>query len=250
MKTFGGYISTISRGLFGLLSGVAFTGWSQGTILFDTRVEGVVDARFLTAQCQPGSGEDFVAQMFIGGTPESLVPVGTPTPFGTGPDAGYLDGGEVMIPHLVPLSQAFVVIMYWEAGHASFPEAQAAGAAFGSTMIISVTLVGPNDSTDLSHSGGKLIGLGSFGVPCPVAGVELGIQRSATSTTLSWNQPSDPVAVVVLQESEFPAGPWTDISVSWNSQNGGKTTPPNPLTLISTNLSKFYRARLTTATGP
>lgn len=246
MKAFGGGITRIRRSLLGMLSAVAFSGWSQGMILFKTHIEGLVDARFHDGPCHPGAGVDFVAQLLVGASADSLVPMGTPIPFGTGDKAGYLDGGVVVTP-FAPQSTAFVVIRYWESRYTSYEEA--GSGAHGTTPVVAVVLGGSNGS--ITTPPVHLIGLSSFGVGCPLDGVvELGIKRTGGLTTLSWRQPSSPFTVVVLQESDSPAGPWTDISGPWTTESGSKVNPPNPLTLLSTNLSKFYRARLTTNIGP
>ena len=92
-----------------LLTLTASAALTQGTILFDTRVPGVVDAPvfFWTGE---KAGPEFVATLFAGPDLDSLIPV-WPLAFGQGADRGYVTGQSavtVTVPAVLPGEMAWV----------------------------------------------------------------------------------------------------------------------------------------------
>jgi hypothetical protein len=86
---------------------------SQGTVLFDTHVAGLVDApvRLWTGEL---AGGDFVAALYIGSDSASLQPVGTPLRFGIGTGAGYVRENQALtVPWSSAGSEVYVRMRAW-----------------------------------------------------------------------------------------------------------------------------------------
>jgi len=86
---------------------------SQGTVLFDTHVPGIVDApvRLWTGEL---AGDEFVAMLYMGSESDSLQPVGVPLRFGIGTSAGYVRGDQaVAVPWASAGSEVYVGMRAW-----------------------------------------------------------------------------------------------------------------------------------------
>jgi hypothetical protein len=209
---------------------------AQGTLLFDTMA---VDARvWHPERCEPVTGEEFVAQLYV----EEQGPVGVPLPFGSGSEAGYVLGGEVVVPSVAPGNLVTVVMRIWEPGFDSYEEAVAAGSAHGLTNPVTVLLGEPGAPT-------TLFGLEALWGACP-SEVTLRMELGESEVSLVWEMQGFPSGyIVVPQEAEHPTGPWSDVEGWWNPVNG-RVNPPNPLSLQKAEGVRFYRMRLTASIGP
>jgi hypothetical protein len=117
---------------------------SGATLLFQNRVPALgLDAPvFDTDGVTRLTGTAFLAQLYGGPTPERLVAVGYPAPFGSGADAGYWSAGEEfwrVIPELTGGASAYVQVRVWEAAKGqTYEEARAAGGRVGSSEVMEV----------------------------------------------------------------------------------------------------------------
>jgi hypothetical protein len=226
-----------SLALIGVLTLMVVAGPSvvaQGTVLFDTRA---VDARvWHPERCEPVTGEDFVAQLYV-----EQGPVGVPVPFGADSEAGYVLGGEVVVPSAGPWSQVMVEMRFWEPEFDSYGEAEAAGGWHGRTGSLLVSLGEPGLP-------GPLLGMETVWGACP-SEIALRIELGEGEASLIWEIRGFPSGyIVVPQEAEQPTGPWSDMEGWWNPVNG-RANPPNPLSLQEVDGVRFYRMRLTTNIG-
>lgn len=121
-----------------------------------------VDAKvFRPDGVTPLSGADYWAQAYVGLTPDSLSPVGSPVNFRTGANAGYIVSQVVTTP-FAGGTRVWVEMRAWEAGVNSYEAAVAGGKLFGKSDPIQLTVtVAPDTPPDM-------IGLRSFSlVPEP-----------------------------------------------------------------------------------
>ena len=88
--------------------------WGQGTLTFANFGGGVNAPVFQVDGTTRLIGPSFQAILLAGPTQTSLVPVTSQTPFLTGTQAGYFDGGTVTIPTVAPGGTAFVEIIAWD----------------------------------------------------------------------------------------------------------------------------------------
>jgi hypothetical protein len=103
--------------LFCLIAG-AFHANAQGTIYFANHVStllGNVDAPIWYNDEYLASGERFNAQLYAGTGEYNLKPYGTPTGFLTGDQAGYFDGGVVVLDGIEPGTSVFAQVYAWDA---------------------------------------------------------------------------------------------------------------------------------------
>ncbi len=111
-----------------------------GKILFSNREFGL-DVPFFDEGGNFLEGENFVAQLYAGASPELLNPVSGLRHFGTGTGAGYLIGGEaeVQTPLVHPGQTAYIKICVWDrAWGPSYENAKRTRGAVGESNIISV----------------------------------------------------------------------------------------------------------------
>jgi hypothetical protein len=96
-------------------------------------------------ECVRLEGNAWLAQAYLGLTPDSLAPVGSPVPFGTGPRAGYITSHVVMVPYPGG-TLVWVEMRVWEAAEAwewkgdSYESAVASGRLFGRSNPIQLVL--------------------------------------------------------------------------------------------------------------
>jgi hypothetical protein len=126
----------------------------QGTILFNTRIPGSVDARLILPDGTTGFGAGWTAQLFggPGGSAEiQLVPLFPTTGFRTSSAAaqGYVEPVVVTVPGILPGSVAAIQLRVFREGDTC---------VFGRSNIIPVTLGGNETPPAL------LIGLNGFTV--------------------------------------------------------------------------------------
>jgi len=111
--------------------------YAQGTITFNNRVTGTVDAPVFdvggTVKLDGANG--YFAQVYAGPDAGSLAAVGSPVAFRVGSAAGYISGGDVSIASVAGGAKAQVQLRAWGGGFASYEAAVAGGAKFGSSSI-------------------------------------------------------------------------------------------------------------------
>jgi hypothetical protein len=148
--------------LFVFASAVGAT--SQGQILFNNLVPGAVDARVFLRDTTNGVGAGYTAELLVGGTPSSMVSVGT-TAFRVAAP-GYVIPTPVTVP-IAPGSLAYVQMRAYNG--ASFATSSEQGESDIFAIVVGGAPFGfalQNDSSGLDQGGpaGVLVGLISFGV--------------------------------------------------------------------------------------
>ena len=91
---------------------------AQGTIYFASHVStslGDIDAPIWYNDEYRASGDRFNAQLYAGTDMYNLRPYGSPTVFLTGDQAGYFDGGVVVLDGIEPGTSVFMQVYAWEA---------------------------------------------------------------------------------------------------------------------------------------
>src|SRR5687768_10444281 len=91
----------------------------QGTVRFDNRVQGVLDAPMFESDGTTRLDNRFVAQMYVvqGGSAFAVSPQ---VPFRTGVSAGYFFGGDVAVPGVAPGQNVTIEVRFWEAAFGTF----------------------------------------------------------------------------------------------------------------------------------
>lgn len=91
----------------------------------------------------PLNGSNYLAQLYSGPSLEFLRPVGQPSPFRSGFDAGYFYAQIVTLPTVPPGSNAIAQVRAWEANRgSSYEEARALGGKFGKSDMLTVMVGG------------------------------------------------------------------------------------------------------------
>ena len=92
----------------------------------------------------PLAGPDFWAQMFVGLTPESLQPVGTPDNHGA---SGLVFHGDIVVPDIEGGLTAFVQMWAWNGAQWGTSVNEVPLNQFGKTDIVPITLSFPSQTT-------------------------------------------------------------------------------------------------------
>lgn len=103
----------------------------------------------------PLNGSAFVAQLYAGPALNLLRPVGQPSPFRIGFDAGFFVSKVIALPNVPPSGTAWVQVRVWEqARGGSYEEARALGGRFGRSQVMTVLAGGgggyPQRMTELT----------------------------------------------------------------------------------------------------
>ncbi len=148
---------------------------AQGQINFANRltVAGIDAKVTMPDGTTPLAGADYLAQLYVGLTAESLAPVGTPVPFRTGNFAGYISA-NIVTTSFAGGTMVVAEMRAWEAaGGNSYDAAIAAGKLFGKSDPINVTVaVAPNPPADL-------VGLRGFALVPEPSTMALGLLGAA-----------------------------------------------------------------------
>jgi len=140
--------------------------YAQGTVNFNNRVSGSVDAPVFDAGGVKLAGTTYWAQLYGGATAATLAPVGTPVNFRTGNAAGYVvTPGEISVAGIAPGQKGQLQLRAWEgAAGSTFESASVKGASAAFESLALGGSVGGAPPTP----GPALIGLTSFSlVPEP-----------------------------------------------------------------------------------
>lgn len=113
--------------------------YGQGTVQFNNRIVGTVDARVFMPDKTTGVGADFTAQLYAGTSASSLTAVTPVTTFRTSSAAaaGYVTPVDVTIPGIAGGSTAFIQMKVWDGASFASPKS-----AFGQSGVIPVVLGG------------------------------------------------------------------------------------------------------------
>ncbi len=119
----------------------------QGTILFNNRIVGVIDAPVRDTDGSLLNGPAYVGQLYASAVGGTLAAVGAPIPFRSGTGAGYLNITGVdttrTVPGVQPQGVARLQMVAWEVARgATFEAALANGGKTGSSAVIQVTTGG------------------------------------------------------------------------------------------------------------
>jgi hypothetical protein len=159
---------------------VSAVAYGQGTVQFNTRIVGTVDAKVFDVDGVTGlAGTEYTAQLFGGpqGTAESaLTPLTPTTVFRTGTGAGYVvaTANPVAVPGVPENGTATIQMRVWfNNGGAvtTYADAVAGGFKYGKSNILSVGPLGGTLTTPPA-----LVGLANFSlVPEPSTYALLGL---------------------------------------------------------------------------
>jgi hypothetical protein len=150
-----------------LLSGLMAFG--QGTVLFNNRVSGVLDAPVFVGDLAgaKADGSTYLGQLYAGPDAGSLSAVGTPVAFRIGAGAGYISGGTVTIASVAPGANAVIELRAWDATKGATYEtawAAAGGLYVGKSAAITIATGGAGTPPSLPAN---LVGLQSFAIAVP-----------------------------------------------------------------------------------
>jgi len=114
------------------------------------------------------AGAAFLAQLYAGASPDTVAPVGSPVPFGTGADAGYWLAGDEFwraVPGLAGGDKAYVQVRVWESAKGeTYEAAKAAGGKTGESEVLELATGGGGTPPAMPVA---LTGLQSFRVGRP-----------------------------------------------------------------------------------
>lgn len=171
-------MKTITCSLFLLLTTLSAS--AQGTINFNNRVTvaGIDAPITFPLGGVRLRGPDFLGQLFVlDPGSDSYEPVGGPTPFQSHPLlAGYINGGNTIVPFIAPGNDATVVLRAWNAAAGSIwsEVLGSPNGIYGQTAPITITLGGAGAPPSLPAN---LVGLDGHLIPEPttVALIVLGL---------------------------------------------------------------------------
>lgn len=152
---------------------LAAPAWAQGQIAVGNRqIVAGIDAPVFDVDCTTRlEGPAYLAQPYVGLTPDSLSPVGWVLPFRTGARAGYITSQVVDVPGALGGTVVYAQLRAWEArAGRSYEAAVAAGGKYGFSNIVPIVAVMPPGTPN------DPVGLQSFClVPEPGPGVLLAL---------------------------------------------------------------------------
>ncbi|MBK7999000.1 MAG: immunoglobulin domain-containing protein [Verrucomicrobia bacterium] len=118
----------------------------------------------------PLTSSNYLAQLYAGTTLETLRPIGSPSPFRSGYDAGYFVSKILTLPHIPSNARVVTQVRVWEAEKGStYEDARAFGGKFGRSGIVEV-LAG---NGVLSPT--RLTGLASFNLQAGLPSFTVGV---------------------------------------------------------------------------
>ena len=156
---------------------VSLSTYAQGTLNFNNRVAGVLDAPVFNIDTATRlDGTRFMAQLYAGATADSLAAVGVAAPFRTGAGAGYINPGAnatVAVATVVPGANAFIRMRAWDTTTGATYEA---ASVRGESSVFSVATGGAGSPPSLPAN---LVGLTSFNLVPEPSTIALGVLGAA-----------------------------------------------------------------------
>jgi hypothetical protein len=144
----------------------AASAFAQGTVNFQTRISGVLDAPVRYEVGNALAGNTFWGQLYAGASGGALAPVGIPVEFRNDAGIGYITaGGAVPIPGVAGGSPAQVQLVAWHKDLGNdYAAAKAAGmGGWGESTVITVAATGNPDAVPPTTAA-NLVGLQGFTV--------------------------------------------------------------------------------------
>ena len=150
----------------------------------------------------PLVGDRYLAQLYAGPSLEMIRPVGQPTPFKTGFEAGQFVPQIVTLPTVSPGGSAVAQVRVWDSERGtSYEEARALGGKFGRSEILAVTAGGEAAPPQ------PLIGLKSFSLQAGLPRFNVGLiellERQLTGDIV-WSIRGEPGFRYVVERSIQP----------------------------------------------
>jgi hypothetical protein len=230
-----------------ILSSLLFAlgAFAQGQVNFAARVAGLYDAPVFVDTVAGGvkaAGPDYVAQLFAGVTPTSLVAVGDALPFRTGDAAGYWFAEALFISTVDACSNAFFQVRAWPTAAGATFEAAAASGYVGSSALLTVKPTSPPDVPAF------LSGLTSFAIPIipqpPITALGMVVALGTPIATLDQQIHFTITGLIpgkraVVQSSTSLCG-WLSVSTIDPSTNTFDFVDPD----AANYLQRFYRVVL------
>ncbi len=183
------------------------------------------------------NGSNYLAQLYGGASLELLRPVGRPSHFRTGFNAGYVYPQVVTLPTVQPGSTAVLQVRAWDASKGiSYEEARALGGRFGKSDLMELAVGGGEmPPTDL-------IGLRSFslkaGLPQFAVG-EISFVERLPEGVVVWSHRGEPGFRYVIEKSVH-GFEWKPYMVITNvTSTANFTDSPS-----SGSSAVFYRSRI------
>jgi hypothetical protein len=147
------------------LAAASLSAYAQGTVAFNNRVVGTVDAPVFDVGGTVRLGAGFLAQLYAGpaGAAESaLVAIGAPTTFRTGAGAGYVNAiSEVNTGQPVG-GTARIQMRAWDSTFGTYAAAEAANGKIGKSNLFDVANLGGTSGGGPPATAPNLAGLQSF----------------------------------------------------------------------------------------
>jgi hypothetical protein len=213
-----------------------------GLIAFQNRIYDPTNASapvFDIDDFTPLSGSNFVAQLYAGPSLALLRPVGQPTAFQSGFEAGYFYPQTITLANVPPGSNAVAQVRVWDAQFgSSYEEARVMGGKSGQSAILQ-TIVGGGEMPPQ-----RLQGLESFslqtGLPYFQTAIIQFVQRQPDNTIV-WQLQGQAGSLYSIEKSAFSQGRnWQPYTVVTNLT--GTVTFTDKAN--SGSEAVFYRARI------
>jgi hypothetical protein len=184
------------------------------------------------------NGGGYVAQLYAGAELASLRPVGQPTPFKAGYQAGYFVPQTLTLGNVAPGSNAVVQVRAWDTAFgSSFEAARALGGRFGKSAIFQI-VAGGNGAPPAN-----LQGLQSFSLQAGLPYLQvatISFVEKQPPKTLVWSLHGQPGNIYTIEKRE-PEAVWQPYQVITNNTgtvNFTDTVEDGPGGVV------LYRARI------
>ena len=151
----------------------------QGSVTLANAIDDIDAPIYDVDGITPLAGTAFLAQLYAAAPGSSLAPIGSPTTFLTGANAGYVQAIDEQVPGVPAFSIALIQVVAWRASDgATFAAANHLGGQVGESAILNIRLGCSGTPACLPAD---LVGLQSFSLhvvvpePSPAALAVLGL---------------------------------------------------------------------------
>lgn len=187
----------------------------------------------------PLSGSQFVAQLYAGPTLDALRPACQPTPFQSGPNAGYFVPHTITLASVMPGSNAVLQVCAWDANYGtSYEQARALGGRVGKSGVFQVLAGGGTLPPQ------PLQGLQSFNLQAGLPFFEVGtisFVEKEPQNTIVWALHGQPGSIYLIEKSKRSEGavwhPFVVLTNVTGTVNFSDTADSSAATVL-------YRARI------